>query len=49
MNIDEIEQNIDIEKLKNEQVKDESSKQRWLDLLNRLSEDEQIIVIATLK
>lgn len=49
MNIDEIEQNIDIEKLKDEQVKDESSKQRWLDLLNRLSEDEQIIAIATLK
>ena len=49
MNINEIEQNIDIEKLKDEQVKDESSKQRWLDLLNRLSEDEQIIVIATLK
>ena len=49
MNIDEIEQNINIEKLKNEQVKDESSKQRWLDLLNRLSDDEQIIAIATLK
>ena len=49
MSSEDIEKNIDIEKLKNEQVKDESSKQRWLDLLNRLSEDEQIIVIATLK
>lgn len=49
MSSEDIEKNIDIEKLKNEQVKDESSKQRWLDLLNRLSEDEQIIAIATLK
>ena len=49
MSIDDIEANIDKEKLKKEKVKDEASKQRWIDLLNRLSDDEQIIAIATLK
>ena len=49
MSIDDIEANIDMEKLKKEKVKDEASKQRWIDLLNRLSDDEQIIAIATLK
>ena len=38
-----------MDELKNETVTNEASKQRWMDLLNRLSDDEQIIAIATLK
>ena len=49
MSIDDIEEKINMEELKNETVTNEASKQRWIDLLNRLSDDEQIIAIATLK
>lgn len=49
MSINDIEENIDMDELKNETVTNEASKQRWIDLLNRLSDDEQIIAIATLK
>ena len=49
MSIDDIEENIDMEELKKDKVTNEASKQRWMDLLNRLSDDEQIIAIATLK
>ena len=46
---EDIEKYIHIDELKNETVTNEASKQRWIDLLNRLSDDEQIIAIATLK
>ena len=49
MSIDDIEEKINMKELKNETVTNEASKQRWIDLLNRLSDDEQIIAIATLK
>ena len=49
MNSEDIEKYIHIDELKNETVTNEASKQRWIDLLNRLSDDEQIIAIATLK
>ena len=49
MNSEDIEKYINMDELKNETVTNEASKQRWMDLLNRLSDDEQIIAIATLK
>ena len=49
MSIDDIEEKIDMEELKKDKVTNEASKQRWIDLLNRLSDDEQVIAIATLK
>ena len=49
MSIDDIEENIDMEELKKDKVTNEANKQRWMDLLNRLRDDEQIIAIATLK
>ena len=49
MDSEDIEKYINMDELKNETVTNEASKQRWIDLLNRLSDDEQIIAIATLK
>ena len=49
MDSEDIEKYIRMDELKNETVTNEASKQRWIDLLNRLSDDEQIIAIATLK
>jgi len=49
MDSEDIEKYINMDELKNETVTNEASKQRWMDLLNRLSDDEQIIAIATLK
>ena len=49
MDSEDIEKYIRMDELKNETVTNEASKQRWMDLLNRLSDDEQIIAIATLK
>ena len=49
MNSEDIEKYINMEDLKKETVTNETSKQRWIDLLNQLSDDEQIIAIATLK
>ena len=49
MNSYDIEMNIDIDVLKKENVQDPASKQKLLDMLTKLTEDEQIVVIATLK
>lgn len=49
MNSEDIEKNIDINDLKKEIVKMPDSKKKLLEMLNQLSDDEQIMVIATLK
>ena len=49
MNSYDIETNIDIDALKGEKVQDPAGKQKLLDMLTKLTEDEQIVVIATLK
>ena len=49
MNSYDIETNIDIDALKGENVQDPAGKQKLLDMLTKLTEDEQIVVIATLK
>ena len=49
MDSEDIDKYIDVEDLKKETVKIPDCKNKLLKLLGQLSEDEQIVVIATLK
>lgn len=49
MNSEDIEKYLDLDDLKKETVKIPNSKNKLLEMLHQLSDDEQIVVIATLK